>query len=201
MQSFATLKSEAFASDPVLNLGWIPDAFAFLASCLLFRPLFSRIALTGLRRVFSRSRISESCATDERGDPELEGSLLGREDTEVLFFSVVDICFADVAPRRAHCDRLNLSLFLSEVLSALLMLPLSPDSLTRHRPVRPPRSRLARWLPSLAPLSSPVDYTRPLRVSRGSWYQIVGYPGDLVFYRSARRLFSPVEWNEGCWRV
>ena len=88
IKSFATAEREAFASDSehiVLNSGWIPDAFAFLASRLLSRPLSSRVALAWLRRVFSRARISESRATDDRSDPELEGSWLGREDTEVLF--------------------------------------------------------------------------------------------------------------------
>ena len=32
------------------------------------------------------------------------------------------------------------------------------------------------------PLSSWVDYTRLLGVSRCSWYQFVGYPGDLVHF-------------------
>ena len=41
--------------------------------------------------MFSRVLVSESRATDERGDPELEGYLLGGEDTEVLFSSVLDI--------------------------------------------------------------------------------------------------------------
>ena len=108
-----------------------PDAFAFLASCLLFRPLSSRVALAGLRRVFSRARISETRATDELGDPELEGSLPGRGDSEVLFSSsFLEIRFAAVARRRACCDRLDLSFFsLRGSVSALLMLPLSPDSL------------------------------------------------------------------------
>ena len=108
-----------------------PDAFAFLASCLLFRPLSSRNALAGLRRVFSRARILESRATDELGDPELEGSLPGRGDSEVLFSSsFLEIRFAAVARRRVCCDRLDLSFFsLRGSVSALLMLPLSPDSL------------------------------------------------------------------------
>ena len=65
--SFATTESEAFASDAkhsVPNFAWIPDAFAFQASRLLFRPLSSRVALAGLGLAFPRARISESRATD-----------------------------------------------------------------------------------------------------------------------------------------
>ena len=82
------------------------QAFASLPSCLLFRPFSSRVALAGLRRVFSRARVSESRAADERGDPELEGYLLGRGDKEVLCSSVLEICFAVVlkGPRVAHVD-------------------------------------------------------------------------------------------------
>ena len=82
--------------------------------------------------MFSRARISESRATDERGDPEFEGYLPGPGDTEILFCSVLEICSADVAPGRAYyCDALDLSFFCSPRfdLSALVMLPLSPDSL------------------------------------------------------------------------
>ena len=70
------------------------------------------VMLAGPRRVFPRARISESRAADERSDPKLEGSLLGRGDTEALLSSVLEICFAVViAPRRAYCHRLELSFF------------------------------------------------------------------------------------------
>ena len=82
------------------------------------------------RRVFSRARVSESRATDELGEPELEGSLPGRGDLEVLLSSVLEICFVDIGPRRAYCDRLDLTFFSPRLdLSALLMLPLFPDCL------------------------------------------------------------------------
>ena len=40
-------------------------------------------------------------AYDERGDPELEGYLLGKGDTDVLFSMVLEIGSGVVAPRRA----------------------------------------------------------------------------------------------------
>ena len=51
-------------------------------------------------------RVSESRATDERGDPELKGRLLGRGDTEVQFSSVLEICSAVVlkASRAARVE-------------------------------------------------------------------------------------------------
>ena len=61
--------------------------------------------------MFSRTRVSESRAPDERGDPELEGSSLARGDTEFLFSLVLEICFVVVAPRRDSCVRLDLSFF------------------------------------------------------------------------------------------
>ena len=189
------------------NLGWTPDAFAFLASCLLFRPLSSRVALAGLRRVFSRARISESRAAYERGDPELEEFLLGEETRRFYFLrSWRFVSLLSLREELNVTDTISAFFFCSSRfdISALLMLPLSPDSLALRvaiGPLRPPRSCLTRWLPSLAPLSSRVDYTRLLGVSRRPWHQIVGCPGDLVFYNLARHLFSPVEWNEGCWRV
>ena len=137
--------------------------------------------------MLSRVRVSESRATDERGDHELEGSLLGKGDTDVLFFVALEICLGVVVPRSASCGRLHLtvvvssSFCLSEVRSfdladttAFYRLPCFAGR--RHRPVRTPRSCLSRWLPSLAPVSSPDDYTRLLGVSRRSWYQIVAYP-------------------------
>ena len=72
---------------PILSsiLPGTPDAFASLPSCLLFRQLFSAVARAGLRQVFSRARVSESRAADERGDRELEGYLLEKGDTGVIF--------------------------------------------------------------------------------------------------------------------
>ena len=96
----------------VLYYGEAPDAFDSLASCLLFPPLSPKVALAGLRRVFSRAHILESCATDELGDPELETVSPGRGVTEVLFSSFLELYFAAVAPRRAYCDRLDLSYYL-----------------------------------------------------------------------------------------
>ena len=94
----------------------------------------------------------------------------------------LEICLVVVAPRRGSCGRLHLSFFLSEVrtlgLADATAFDRLPSLAGRHRPVRTPRSCLTRWLPSLAPLSSPDDYTRLLGVSRRSWYRIVAYPGD-----------------------
>ena len=99
--SFATAVSEALASDFVLNLVWDSRRLGFPGFVLAFSTAFlegraGRVP-TG---VFSRARVPESRATDERGAPELEGSSLGRGDTEVLFFSVLEICVAVVAQRR-----------------------------------------------------------------------------------------------------
>ena len=85
--------------------------------------------------MFSRARVSESRATDERGDPELEGYLLEKGDTGVVFSVVLEICLGVVAPRRASCDRLHLTVLIVAFysprfdLSVLLMLPLSTDCL------------------------------------------------------------------------
>ena len=165
-----------------------PDAFASLPSSFLFRPLSSRVARAGLRRVFSRARVSESRGTDERGDPEREGYLLGKGDTDALFSVVLEICLGVVAPRRTSCDRLHLTVVVAfvsprfdlSVADATAFYRLPCFAGRRHRPVRTPRSCLSRWLPSLAPVSSPDDYTRLLGVSRRSWYQIVAYPGDFA---------------------
>ena len=118
--------------------------------------------------------------------PNSNDILLVGEDTEFLFSSVLEICLVFVAQRRASSARLHPSFFLSEVRSfgladatayAFYRLPFFAG---RHRPFRTPRSCPTRWLPSLAPLSSPDDYTRLLGVSRCSWYQIVAYPGDCL---------------------
>ena len=43
--------------------------------------------------MFFRARVSESRATDERGNPELEGYSMGRGDSEVRLYSALEICF------------------------------------------------------------------------------------------------------------
>ena len=175
IQFTAAPKSEAFASDSVMTLGCYSRRLRFLpSSCLLFPPLSSSVALTGLPRALSCALVSESRGTDKRGDPELKGSLLGRADTKVLYYLVLNIYFTGVATRRAYCDRLNLGL----VSRRGSISPL-PCFAGHHRPDRPPRSCLTRYLPSLAPLSSRGDYMCSLGVSRRPWYQIVAYHGDL----------------------
>ena len=84
--------------------------------------------------MFSRARVSGSRATDEPGDPELEGYLLEKGDADVLFSVVLEICLGVVAPRRASRDRLHLTVVVAFYsprfdLSVLLMLPLSTDCL------------------------------------------------------------------------
>ena len=204
---FSAAVSEAFASDFVLIiLSGTPGAFDFLPSCLLFRPLSSRVALAGLRRVFSRVRVSESHANDERGDPELEGYLLGSGDTELLFSSVLEIRFVVAAPRIPPCDRLGLS-FISPGfdLSALLMLRLSTDCLAL-------RAAIGLFEPlglALLGVCHPLHLSRRRTATRAfSGYRAVLGTRSLhipvialVFDNSARLLFSPVEWNEGCWGV
>ena len=157
--------------------------------------------------MFSRARISESRATDKLGDPELERSLPGRGDTEVLFSSLLENYFPAVAPRRAFCDRLEFSLFSLPRfdLSAVLMLPLSPDPFALRAAIGliDPLglALLGGCLP--LPLSLRGTTTRPF-----SGYSAV--PGTrslripvtyLIFYNSARLQFSPVEWIESYWGV
>ena len=95
-QIVQTSESKTFASDSEenkLNLDWIPGALVFPASRWLFSPLYSRVTLAGLRRVFSRARILESRVTDERRDPQPERLLLGRGDIHgrYLFFGPGDL--------------------------------------------------------------------------------------------------------------
>ena len=59
--------------------------------------------------MFSSARVSKCRATDERADPELEGFLLVKGDTAVLFSVLLEICLGVVAPRRASNDRLHLT--------------------------------------------------------------------------------------------
>ena len=92
--SISAAVSEAFASDSVFNLVWDSRRLRLPAFVLPLSTAFlegrARRAPTGVPRV------SESRATDERGDPELEGYLLGRGETEVLFSSVLEIRFVAV---------------------------------------------------------------------------------------------------------
>ena len=135
-----------------------------------------------------------------RGIPELEGYFLGKRDTGVLSSLVLEICLGVVAPRRASCDRLHLTVVFSSPrfhLWVLLMLPLPTDCLALRAAAiglfEPLGPAIFRWLPSLALLSSPDDYnTCLLGVSRRPWYQftsssqIVAYPGDfalLMFFQ------------------
>ena len=48
--------------------------------------------------MFSSAHVSESRATDEPGDPEDEGYLLEKGDTDVLFSVVLEVCLGVVAP-------------------------------------------------------------------------------------------------------
>ena len=62
--------------------------------------------------MLSRARVSESRATDERGDPELVGYLLGKGDADVLFSVGLEMCLGGVAPQIAYYgDRLPLTSF------------------------------------------------------------------------------------------
>ena len=126
-----------------------------------------------------------SRASDERGNPELEGSLLGRGDTEILFLSGLEVCFAeDVAPQKVYSDRLDLDSLLSEVrLSALLMMLSldSPDSIAlRAAIILFDHLRLALLAACLPlPLSPRETPTRAFSGYRAV-LEIVGYPGDII---------------------
>ena len=141
--------------------------FRFRKNRVEFRLDSRRLCLPGFALAFSTAflegcaRRAHGCfpvrAPNERGGPELEGSLLGRGDTEVLFSLVLEVCFAVVAPRRAYCDRPGLSFFfLTEVRSRgvadATAFSRVPCFAGRPRPVRPRRSCRTRWLPSLAAL-------------------------------------------------
>ena len=84
--------------------------------------------------MFSHARVSGFRAIDERGDPELDEYLLETGDTDALFSVVPEICLGALAPRRASCDRLHLTVVIAFYsprfdLSVLLMLLLSTDCL------------------------------------------------------------------------
>ena len=77
------------------SLGLQTPLLSWLRACFFDR--FSRGSRSpGSHGVFSGARVSESSATDERGEPGLEGYVLGRGDVEVLLSSVLEICFAVV---------------------------------------------------------------------------------------------------------
>ena len=104
-------ESEAIASDSVLNLVWDSRRLRFLGFVLAFSIAFlegrARRAPIG---VLPCAHLGVSRHRRARR-PRLEGPLAGRGNTEVLFSWVLEICFAAVAPRRAYCDRLDLSFF------------------------------------------------------------------------------------------
>ena len=150
--------------------------------------------------MLSRACISESRATDECREPELEGFFLGRGDTEVLVYLVLWICLAFSTPRRAYYwNRLDLSFFSPMFdISALLMLPLSPDSLAL-RAVIGLFNPLGFALPSGC-LPMPLSLCGSTALAF-SGYRAVPGTKSLGFIIHRVILFSLVERNEGCWRV
>ena len=190
--------SEAFASDFASNLVWDFGRLRFPAFVLAFLTAFLEGRIRRAPRVFSRARVSESRATDERDDPELEGYLLGKGHTELLFSSVLDIWFVVVAPRRASCDRLDLTFFLLKVRSLGLADATAfyrlPCYVGRHRPVRTPRFCLPRWR-----LPLPLSLRRPTERAFSGHRAVLGTTSlDIPVIWS---FFSPLECNKGCWRV
>ena len=163
-------------------------------------------ALAGLRRVFSRARVSESRATHKHGDPELEGYSLGRGDTDVLFFSVLEY-FLVVAPRRASCDRLHLKKKICSPrfdLSDLLKLPLSTDCLALRAAIGLFEPFGLALLGGCLPLPLSLRRTTAFsgcRAVLGTRSLHIPAIALLVVCNSARLLFSPVEWDEDCWGV
>ena len=122
--------SEDFASDFVFNFLWDSRRLRFPAFVLALSTA-SRVARAGLRRVFSRARVSGSRATDERGDPELEGYLLRGEETRTFYclpsgkFGLLLLLCEDLLVTGSILPFFSPRLDLS----ALLMLPLSIDCL------------------------------------------------------------------------
>ena len=111
---------------PVFNLGWDSRQ-------LPFPGFFDRFLLR------SRSPGSDGCSTvraswslapPTRTATPNSKDICRDEETRRFYSSFLENCFAAVAPRRVSCDRPDFS-FSSPTfgLSALLMLPLSPDSL------------------------------------------------------------------------
>ena len=111
IQSFAAPKSEAFASDSVLNLIWDSRRLRFLGFVLGFSTAFlegrARRALTGAPPCARLGVSRHRRARRPRSRRIFAGA---RRLTEVLFSSVLEICLAVVAPRRAcfFYDRLDL---------------------------------------------------------------------------------------------
>ena len=183
IQSFATPKSEALASDSVLNLGWDSRRLRFPGFVLAFSTAFlegrARRAPTGALPCAHLGVSRRRRARRPRTRRIFAGA---RRHGGFISFGPGDL-FRCCCSEELICDILDLSFFQSEVrslgladASAFSRLPCCAG---RHRPDRPPRSCLTRWLPSLAPLSSRGDCTRLLGVSHRSWYQIVAYPGYL----------------------
>ena len=98
--------------------------------------------------------------------------MLERDDTEVLFVLVLEICFAGVAPQSETDSIFALySLrFILDLADTTVFFSRLPCFEGRHRSLRLPRSCITHWLPSLNPLSSRGNYTCILGVSRRSWY-------------------------------
>ena len=156
-----TTGSEAFASDSeifVLNLGWIPDACAFLASRLLFRPL-PRGSRSPGSDGSSPVRASGSLAPPTSAATPHSKDLCWCEETRRFYF-LQSWRFVSLLLLREElcCGRLDFSFFLLYEVRSLGLADITafsrlPCFAGRRRPVRPPRSCLTRWLPSLAPLS------------------------------------------------
>ena len=131
----------------------------------------------------------------------------GEETRKFNIFSFLEIFFAAVAPRQAYFDRLNINLFLSEVRSLGLadatVFSRLPCFAGRHRPDRPSVLLYSVAAFSCPPLfagrpHAPCRGIAPILVADCCIYIPVIY---LVFLNSARLLFSPVGWKEGCWGV
>ena len=128
--------SEAFASDLVLNFVWDSGRLRFPAFILAFSTAIERfyylrasffgrfprgLRSPGLQRVFSRARVSESHAADERGDPELEGYLLRRGHTELLFSVVLEMYFCYCSKKAPTVARVSVVYSGSEQLEGFII--------------------------------------------------------------------------------